>query len=108
MQFSKVQGEKNLFGRPGGIRRGIPYCPGSVLLGALVLIVTASGSAYGSGELTQLPGTDGCVSETGTGGECADGRALQDAHSVVVSRDGKNVYATSIVSDAVAIFSREK
>src|SRR5690606_7711919 len=28
-----------------------------------------------TGALTQLPGTEGCVSEDGTGGECADGTA---------------------------------
>jgi DNA-binding beta-propeller fold protein YncE len=54
------------------------------------------------GKLTQL----GCVSETGSGGACADGKALDGASSVKVSGDGKNVYLASITSDAVAAFSR--
>ena len=44
-----------------------------------------------TGALTELPGTAGCVSETGTGGACADGTALDNAVSVAVSRDGKHV-----------------
>jgi 6-phosphogluconolactonase (cycloisomerase 2 family) len=60
-----------------------------------------------SGRLTQLAGKAGCVSETGSGGVCADGRALIQPRSVAVSRDGKNVYVASGLSDAVAVFSRD-
>jgi len=59
-----------------------------------------------TGELTQLPGTQGCISETGTGGLCQDGKALDSPWSVTVSPDGKNVYAASVGSSAVAVFSR--
>ena len=59
-----------------------------------------------TGALTQLAGTAGCVSETGSGGDCADGKALDDASNVAVSRDGESVYVASSASDAVAVFSR--
>jgi 6-phosphogluconolactonase (cycloisomerase 2 family) len=59
-----------------------------------------------TGELTQLGGTAGCVSESGSGGTCADGRGLSGAISVAVSRDGRHVYVASELSNAVAVFSR--
>jgi 6-phosphogluconolactonase (cycloisomerase 2 family) len=59
-----------------------------------------------TGQLTQLSGTAGCVSQTGTGGDCADGKALDQANSVAVSADGKSIYVASGVSDAVAVFQR--
>jgi DNA-binding beta-propeller fold protein YncE len=61
----------------------------------------------GSGVLTQKAGTAACVSETGTGGLCADGVALQGPRGVTVSPDGKNVYATTDGSDAVVVFDRD-
>ncbi|MEX0992802.1 MAG: beta-propeller fold lactonase family protein [Solirubrobacterales bacterium] len=60
-----------------------------------------------TGALTQRPGTAGCVSETGSGGSCADGLALNGAHDVVVSPDGEDVYVASRVSSAVASFNRD-
>jgi DNA-binding beta-propeller fold protein YncE len=60
-----------------------------------------------TGALTQLAGTAGCVSQTGTGGTCVDGIALRGAISVVVSPDGKNVYVASVLSNAVAAFQRD-
>jgi DNA-binding beta-propeller fold protein YncE len=59
-----------------------------------------------TGALTQLAGTAGCVSETGNGGACADGKALRIANSVALSDDDKHVYVASADSDAVAIFRR--
>jgi 6-phosphogluconolactonase (cycloisomerase 2 family) len=61
----------------------------------------------GTGELTQLPGTAGCVSNGG-GGDCADGRALRRANSVTVSPDGDNVYVAAALSDAIAVFARDR
>jgi len=60
-----------------------------------------------TGRLAQLAGTDGCVSETGTAGECADGVALEGARSAAVSADGKNIYVASFFSDAAAVFTRD-
>lgn len=58
-----------------------------------------------TGELTQLGGTSGCIADTGTT-ECADGNALGEPEAVVVSRDGRNVYVASGLSNAVAVFKR--
>jgi DNA-binding beta-propeller fold protein YncE len=60
-----------------------------------------------TGALTQLPGTDACVSEDGAGGACADGVGLIVADSVAVSRDGRNVYVAS-EGNAVAVFARDR
>jgi 6-phosphogluconolactonase (cycloisomerase 2 family) len=59
-----------------------------------------------TGQLTQLAGTAGCVSETGAGGACANGKALDDARSLAATGDGKNLYVASADSDAVAAFRR--
>ncbi len=59
-----------------------------------------------TGALSQPSGIAGCVSETGTGGTCADGHALEIPVSVAVSPDGKSVYVTSDFSGAVARFTR--
>ncbi|MCB0828727.1 MAG: hypothetical protein KDB62_07970, partial [Solirubrobacterales bacterium] len=45
-----------------------------------------------TGALSQKPGTAGCVSETGSGGICVDGKALDGPRSVAVSPDGESVY----------------
>jgi 6-phosphogluconolactonase (cycloisomerase 2 family) len=59
-----------------------------------------------TGALTQLSGRSGCVSETGSGGSCADGKALDRARSVVISPDGSSAYVAAENGDAVAVFSR--
>jgi DNA-binding beta-propeller fold protein YncE len=59
-----------------------------------------------TGEITQLAGTAGCVSETGTAGACADGTALDRSRSVALSPEGTNVYVAAEGSDAVSVFSR--
>lgn len=61
-----------------------------------------------TGELSQLPGTAACVSETGSGGDCTDGAGLLGPSAVAVSPDGKQVYVGSYTSDAVAVFARDK
>jgi DNA-binding beta-propeller fold protein YncE len=58
-----------------------------------------------SGKLTQGPGAGGCIATKGAGG-CATALGLDGPNSVTVSPDGKNVYATSLDSDAVAVFAR--
>ena len=59
-----------------------------------------------TGGLTHRPGTAGCISENGSGGLWQDGLALAAAHGIATSADGKSVYVTSLVSDAVAVFDR--
>jgi 6-phosphogluconolactonase (cycloisomerase 2 family) len=95
---------------------------GRALIGTLGVAVSPDGksayaAAYSSGAiavfdrapdgtLTQKSGIAGCVSETGTTGTCADGNALKGTSSVTVTHDGKNVYATSVISDAIVAFDR--
>lgn len=100
-------------------RPGRPHAPGHlgtctlralgwiVLASVMLVLLPASASAAG-GALTQLPGTDGCVSETGTLGQCEDGKALDGANAVTVSPDGRNAYVASFNSRAVAAFARER
>jgi DNA-binding beta-propeller fold protein YncE len=58
-----------------------------------------------TGALTQKAGVGGCVSESGSGGDCVDGVALSDAVAVAVSRDGRSVYVAGRAADAVAAFA---
>ena len=58
-----------------------------------------------TGKLTQGAGTAGCIAAKGAGG-CAAAVGLETPNSVAVSPDGKNVYATSLDSNAITIFSR--
>jgi fibronectin-binding autotransporter adhesin len=60
-----------------------------------------------TGRLAQRPGTGGCIAANGAHG-CAEAVGLKGPNSVAVSADGKNVYATSVASDSVAIFSRDQ
>jgi DNA-binding beta-propeller fold protein YncE len=57
------------------------------------------------GTLTQASGAAGCIAQGGGGG-CASGAGLDGPNSVAVSPDGENVYATSVDSDAIAVFRR--
>src|SRR3989344_4867026 len=70
--------------------------------------VAAFYRANSSGVLAQFSGTDGCVSEDGTGGECADGKALVGASFIAASHDGRSIYVASPGSDAVAVFARNR
>jgi DNA-binding beta-propeller fold protein YncE len=60
-----------------------------------------------TGGLHQLDGTDGCVSYDGAGGVCATGELMAGVHNLVVSPDGRNVYAVSENHGAVLTFDRE-
>ena len=60
-----------------------------------------------SGRLTQLKGVGGCIAAKGAGG-CAPAIGLNGPNSVAVSPDGRNVYATSLVSEAVTVFDRNR
>ncbi|MEW6271719.1 MAG: beta-propeller fold lactonase family protein [Thermodesulfobacteriota bacterium] len=61
-----------------------------------------------TGALTQLAEPYGCVSQSGSGGQCTQGKALDGARAVAVSRDGEFVYVGSELSRAVAVFSRDR
>lgn len=58
-----------------------------------------------TGQLTQPSGVAGCVA-MGAAGDCGPAIALDGPNSVAVSADGRNVYATSIRSESIAVFSR--
>jgi DNA-binding beta-propeller fold protein YncE len=60
-----------------------------------------------TGKLTQRSGTAGCIAAKGAGG-CGTARGLNGPNSVAVSADGRNVYATSLVSNAVTSFRRNR
>jgi DNA-binding beta-propeller fold protein YncE len=74
-------------------------------LAALTLLIVAATAFAATGQLTQLPGTAGCVSDTGSGGACTDGKALYSARSVAVSPGGSSVYVASY--NSMAIFRRD-
>jgi DNA-binding beta-propeller fold protein YncE len=82
--------------------------------GASVYVASDGDSAITSfdraadGSLTQKPGNAGCISEFGAAFQCAEGKGLVGISEVVVSSDGKYVYAASgNFSHAVAFFNRE-
>lgn len=80
------------------------------LTAALIVSLGLAGSALvhaQTGVLTQLPGLAACISQNGTGGDCADGRGLREAWGVAISPDGENVYVASL-GNSVAIFARDK
>lgn len=56
------------------------------------------------GAIIQKPGQAGCVANAAP--DCARGTALKQVSSLVVSPDGRNVYATAYGSDAVDVFRR--
>ncbi len=58
-----------------------------------------------TGRLTQASGAAGCTAAQGAG-NCVRAVGLDGPNSVAVSADGRNVYATSLASDAVDIFRR--
>jgi len=62
-----------------------------------------------SGGLTQLPGTAGCISETGADG-CATARGIYGSHRVTITRDGRSAYLAGKRGgkggSTLAVFSR--
>jgi Ca2+-binding RTX toxin-like protein len=118
-----------------GQLQGLPGCwsetgsggdctDGHDLLGALAAVVSpdganvyvASGTSVAvnsysrdpaTGALAQLPGTDGCISQDGSGGACQDGHGFASFNHMVISPDGRNVYATSFFGSSVVVFNRD-
>jgi len=58
-----------------------------------------------TGKLTQGAGAAGCIAANGAGG-CGTAEGLEGPNSVAVSPDGRNVYATSLDSNAITTFAR--
>jgi len=61
-----------------------------------------------TGDLRQLPEPRGCISQSGSGGRCTQGKALDGAEGIAISRDGRFVYVASETSRAVAVFARNR
>ena len=74
---------------------------------ARLVATSAAGTTFGAvtsfmtgppvGNLTQKAGTAGCISDTGSGGACADGTGLDNAQQIQISADGRNAYAAGQV-----------
>jgi DNA-binding beta-propeller fold protein YncE len=62
--------------------------------------------AAGSGALTQLAGTSGCITEAAAEG-CAQGRQMNHIEGMAINPSGSTVYAASPFSSAIDIFQRE-
>lgn len=60
----------------------------------------------GSGSLTQMPGTSGCMVFLVAVG-CSLGHALSAPEGLAVSPDGSNVYAAAFASGAIAVLDRD-
>ena len=59
------------------------------------------------GTLRRMPGRPGCVTDSGSGGRCANGKALSGHSSVTISPDGRSLYVTFLASHVVAVFDRD-
>ncbi|MET8151525.1 lactonase family protein [Actinoplanes sp. NPDC049668] len=68
--------------------------------------VTVFARDSGTGALTQLAGTAGCVTNSAVGG-CATGKGLNGAAYLHLSPDGSSLYVASTTSNAVAVFQRD-
>jgi DNA-binding beta-propeller fold protein YncE len=62
--------------------------------------------AAGSGALTQLAGTAGCITEAGVEG-CAKGMQMNHIEGMAINPAGSTVYAASPFSNAIDILQRE-
>ena len=72
--------------------------------------VAAFSRSDSTGALTQLAGTAGCFSDSGSGGSCTAAREVGDAVGAAVSSDGANVYVAAIETDGVSgvsVFERD-
>ena len=78
----------------------------SVLAVCVFVCAVAGDALAATGDLTQKAGTAGCISETGSGGACADGTSLSGTFGVTVSPDGKNAYVAGGSPGGVAVFDR--
>jgi DNA-binding beta-propeller fold protein YncE len=79
---------------------------GAALLAVAAVLLSAP-VAWAFGELSQKPATPGCVSETGSGGVCLNGKALGTPFGAATSPGGRNLYVASAGSDAVDVFHRD-
>jgi DNA-binding beta-propeller fold protein YncE len=83
--------------------------------GSNVYVAAGASASHGSiisfkresgGVLAPYPGTEGCISEEDA--ECESGIAVQGSEGIAITPDGKNVYATSFLKDAVVELERNE
>jgi DNA-binding beta-propeller fold protein YncE len=68
--------------------------------------VTSFSRSAGSGALTQLAGTAGCITEAGIEG-CAKGVQMDHIEGMAINPSGKTVYAAAAFGSAISILQRE-
>ena len=79
-----------------------------MLLACFVLAVLGTTPADArEGALTQLAGQSGCVSDSGSGGQCGDGVQMQYPSETALSPDGRFLYVAATNSDAISVFDRD-
>jgi len=83
----------------------VTVSPGGENVYATSLDAVAVFDRAADGTLTQKPGMQGCISDSGDG-PCVRGAALAGAGSVTVSPDGNTAYVASGSSRGLAIFDR--
>jgi DNA-binding beta-propeller fold protein YncE len=67
--------------------------------------VTSFSRAGGSGALTQLSGTAGCITEAGSEG-CAKGMQMDHIEGMAINPSGSTVYAAAAFGSAISILQR--
>ena len=74
---------------------------------ALVAVLLLAPAAWRSASLNRSRALLAACTQTGSGGACQDGTALDGAFDLAASPDGRNVYVTSNESGAVVVFDRD-
>jgi DNA-binding beta-propeller fold protein YncE len=74
--------------------------------------ITAFSRNPTDGSLMRLRAANGCITETGSRGECTKGRGVESPHGLAISPDGRNVYTSGFAGRTccrdgdVAVFRR--
>lgn len=80
-----------------------------VYVGSMASGIAVFARDKASGALAQLAGTDGCLLRDGGGGSgCADIVGPIGPTSLLLSPDGKHLYASALNGDAIGIFARDR
>ena len=78
--------------------------------GAYGSVLTFSRDAA-TGALTQLPGTDGCITKTGASEDgpatCQDGRLTSDDRNIAITPDGRHAFVADFNRSGVEVFDRD-
>ena len=77
------------------------------VLAVLIAALAAAAAASAATNLAQEAGTAGCVTESGLGGECQDGRGLVEPRAIALSPDGNNAYVADGLWNSVSTLDRD-